>query len=472
MSFVRFAIVLATICIAAAPAAAATLSVRPVYRPGETADLIVNGLRPGERIRIHSWRRFSRSERDPATGQWSMRLRVMHGWADFRADRRGTVAVERARPLAGTYPMADGLGLFWSMRLADDPVVRDAATAAATPAETALEERRVDFRAQRGNGETLAAALAFAPMRPGTFLARVQRPGLVGVFAAPPGARALPTLIFMHGSEGADVGRAREAALGFAEQGFTTLALLYHRRPWQQATEGVADFHTNTPVEMLQQARDWLATRPEADADRIGLIGNSKGAEFAMVGAATYDWVRAAVGCVPSDVVWEGDTAHAPAGQASSWSRADTPLPYVPLHPWVDADGDFRPDNFFDNTERYVRSRRDRPREAAAARIPVERSRARLLLLGGDRDEVWASGAMSRAIVTTMRRAGRGGQAEALTFPRAGHQICGDGTFPVHAYEIQSTRPRDKILTDEGHANAIAFRRKIAFLHEALAPRR
>jgi len=175
------------------------------------------------------------------------------------------------------------------------------------------------------------------------------------------------------------------------------------------------------------------------------------------------------VGCVPSDVVWEGDTAHAPPGEASSWSLGGRPHPYIPLYPWTDADGDFRIDNFYDNAERYSRSRRDRPREAAAARIPIERSRARLFLIGGDRDEVWASGEMSRAIVAAMRRAGRGRRAEALIFPTAGHQLCGDGTFPVYAYESQSERPRDKLLTDEGHANGIAFRRKIAFLRAALA---
>lgn len=456
---------------ASAPANAATLTARPVYVAGDPVDLRVTGLRPGERIRLHSWRRINRSERDPATGQWGMRFRVLHGWADFRADRRGIVTVERARPLAGTYPMIDGLGLLWSMRLPDDPAMSNAASSAATPAEIALDEQRVEFRAQRASGEVLSANLSFAPMQRGTLLATVRRPGFTGVFAAPPGAQRGPTLIFMHGSEGADIGRAQAAALSFAAQGFTTLALAYHRRPWQQPTEGVADFHTNTPVEMLQLARDWLATRPEADVNRIGLIGNSKGAEFAMVGAATYDWVRAAVGCVPSDVVWEGDTAHAPAGQASSWSRGGTPLPYIQLHPWVDANQDFRPDNFFDNTERYEHSRRDRPREAAAARIPIERTRARLLLLGGDRDEVWASGRMSRNIVATMRRAGRGRQAEALTFARAGHQICGDGSFPIHVYETQSDRPRDKILLDEGHANGIAFRRKIAFLREVLGVR-
>lgn len=465
MKFASFAIALATLC-AAAPSPAATLAARAVYRAGDPADIAVTGLGPGARVRIHSWRLLNRSERDPASGQWGMRLRVMHGWADFRADRRGRVFVERARPLAGTYPMVDGLGLLWSMHVSDDPAVRDAAAAA--PGESALAEEEVLFSIERPGAAPLSATLRFQPLPEGLLVRTVRRPGFVGVFAAPPGSRALPTLIFLHGSEASDIARAQGAAIAFAQQGFTTLALIYHSRPWQP-TEGVPDFHVNTPVEMLQLARDWLATREEADANRIGLIGNSKGAEFAMLGAATYPWVRAAVGCVPSDVVWEGDVAHAGAGQASSWSRNGTPLPYIPLYPWTDADGDLRIDNFFDNTERYSNSRRDRPREAAAARIPIERTRARLLLLGGGRDEVWASGDMSRAILATMRRAGRGRQAEALIFPRAGHQICGDGTFPVYAYDTQSARPRDKVLTDEGHANVVAFGRKIAFLRAALA---
>jgi Acyl-CoA thioester hydrolase/BAAT N-terminal region len=38
--------------------------------------------------------------------------------ATFRADRHGTVDLDRAAPRAGSYQRPDGMGLFWSL----DPV--------------------------------------------------------------------------------------------------------------------------------------------------------------------------------------------------------------------------------------------------------------------------------------------------------------------------------------------------------------
>jgi BAAT / Acyl-CoA thioester hydrolase C terminal/Acyl-CoA thioester hydrolase/BAAT N-terminal region len=445
-------------------AAPARIHAAAIVLPGDPPNIVVDGLAPRERVRLHAYRQQERWERDPATGQWTRRVLLMHGWADFDADRRGAIRVERQRPLAGTYAMIDGLGLIWSAFPPDAPEVAHAAATPPTPAEVA--EGDIALVAERRGQPALGTRFRFAETRPATTVLAVSRPGLVGVFAAPPGARAAPTLIFLHGSEGGSLAKARAAALGYAERGFATLALVWFTNDYER-TENAAPVMRNIPVEMLAAARTWLATRPEADTARIGLVGNSKGAEFALLGAATYDWVRAVVACVPSDVIWEGDVAGAEAGTASTWSLGGRPLPYIPLYPFTEGN----PDHYLTNTERYERSRRDHRSAVAAARIPIERSRARLLLIGADRDEVWASGAMTRAIGATMARAGRGRQVASLVFPTAGHQICGDGTFPVRTYERQRPEPGLKVLTDEGHANVIAFRRKIAFLDAALARR-
>jgi len=113
------------------------------------------------------------------------------------------------------------------------------------------------------------------------------------------------------------------------------------------------------------------------------------GSEFAMVGAATFPWVRAAVGCVPSDVVWEGygatswkgaAVANLPAtGTYSSWSWRGAPLAYIPIYA-------NRREGFIDNTDRYDRARGEFTQAARAARIPIEDTQAHLYLIGGERD--------------------------------------------------------------------------------------
>ncbi len=62
-----------------------------------------------------------------------------------------------------------------------------------------------------------------------------------------------------------------------------------------------------------------------------------------------------------------------------------------------------------------------------AARIPLENTGARILLLGATRDHVWPSGDMTRDIAATLRAAGKGEQLTARVFQDASHFICGTG---------------------------------------------
>ncbi|MES2753528.1 MAG: acyl-CoA thioester hydrolase/BAAT C-terminal domain-containing protein, partial [Pseudomonadota bacterium] len=103
------------------------------------------------------------------------------------------------------------------------------------------------------------------------------------------------------------------------------------------------------------------------------------------------------------------------------------------------------------------------PAQSGAARIPVERSRARWLLLGGAKDEVWASGEMATALG---KRLGR--RATTVVYPTAGHQICGAGTYPSHIWADASPDPRVKDPTAEGAAQVDAWWRMQAFLKRAL----
>jgi len=218
-------------------------------------------------------------------------------------------------------------------------------------------------------------------------------------------------------------------------------------------------------VETIEHARDWLADRPEVDRQRIGVVGASKGAEFALVAASRYDWIKAVVACVPSDVVWQGYGRDAsPEERASSWSVDGVPLPYVPLH----RESPERPFDYVDNTARYERSRRDHPAEINAARIPLERSNAQFLLIGSDRDEVWASGRMIRTIVETMGNSGKGANVRSLIFPTAGHLVCGVGSAPLRLFSFQSSDPAAKDVTDEGEAATRSGRASLEFLTSAL----
>jgi dienelactone hydrolase len=170
------------------------------------------------------------------------------------------------------------------------------------------------------------------------------------------------------------------------------------------------------------------------------------------------------VACTPSDVVWSGfGRAPAPGERLSSWSDGGVPLAYVPYDRYEDAlEGRL--------TARAVhdRSRAQASDSVRAATIPVARARGRILLLGSERDEVWASSPMVRALADTLRAHGRAGQVTAHAYPAAGHGICGTGSSP--AVQFERTHPTD--VPPDARATAAAaadaWRATVGFLRETL----
>jgi dienelactone hydrolase len=438
------------------PAAAEiALNVAPSFDPLAASPINLSGANPGEKLTLVATRIIS-VWRPDKSGNWQPGPLAFVAWADVQADASGRIDIATATPVSGSYTEADPMGLFWSGYPADSP---------ALPPGYRDVRNAVDGKllVQVKRGEELIASGAMTLTQPGETLrfAKVQQPGLVGVYAAPKGGTRLPTLIILHGSEGGSIEKAKNSAASYAQLGFATLALAYYRQPYEPA-EFVPTSGINIDVNQIEAARTWLGNQAEADVRRVGLFGTSKGGEFAMVAAARFPWVKAAVGCVPSDVVWQGfGEGENDLPLRSTWMLDGKSLPFIPLFPYAD-------NRYRDNTERYERSRRFNAEAATAARIPIEQTKAKLLLIGGDRDEVWASGAMSRNIAETMRRAAKGKQVETAIFPMAGHQICGDGSFPVRAYGKDDPDADRKSLNAEGQATVAAFRRTIAFLKSAL----
>ncbi len=433
--------------------------------PGFAPAIEVHGLAQDDRVRLWTIRRFTRWEQ--REGRWVEVPVTLHAWAEY-APQAGRVDVRTTPSLRGTYRGVDAYGLLWSGRPAGDPLVVQAKAPAAVdvfgpPGQlvalvSGKEIGRVPLTRQDPEGLRIAA---------------MREPGIAGVYAAPADGRKHPVMLLLHGSEGGNLEDARALAVRFAGQGYAAMSVIYFA--WDLAkVEGVAHAHLNTPIELLDRARGWVAQQPEADAGRLGVYGHSKGAEFAEVAAVRYPWIQAVVACVPTDVVWEGhgydDERNEPGHRgpapalASSWSFGGEPLPYVKLRPY-----DWRrPDQYFSNTERYELSRMDDPERALRAAIPIERSRAKFLLIGGEKDEVWASGQMAKRLAARFDGLPGPRKPEVHVFEGAGHGICSDGTWPPRVYGHATSDPRSKDLDREGAAAARAWELTVDFLHRQL----
>lgn len=443
---------------------------RDTYFLGETPRITINDLQPGEVVGVHIFRVVDRWLPD-GKGGWRYEPTPMHGWVRLRSDPQGRIDLATAVPEDGTSKAVGPATLFWSARRASDPLV---ATQAFARQGIALKDDGTHLlRVTRGEAVIAERRLTINAERPEAYMTRIEirTPELTGFFAAPVGARKLPVILHLHGSEGGSTAKARDIAQRYAEAGFATLAINYFEWDYEVGGLPVPNAHRNIPVELLDRARLWLAARPEADAARIALVGNSKGGEFAMVGAAIYPWVRAAVGCVPSDVIWEGYGAVSWDGSAvrslpdpgtySSWSFKGKPLAYIPTY----AD---RRDGFIDNSDRYDRARAEFSGEARAARIPIERTGAALFLIGGDRDRTWSSGAMVRSLVNAMDAVGKGAQVEPFVVPTGGHFLCGDGLYPHRAWQEDNPSPFAPDIDAQGTAEYNAYVAKLDFLRRAL----
>jgi dienelactone hydrolase len=437
------------LAVATAGAQAITIKPGPDVLAGDPVSLHISGVAPGARVTV-------RTER--VVAEWGPPL-LFRAHAVFVADAQGEITPDTQAPVAGSYSGADARGLFWS-----------ATPAGPAPAERPANEVRIT--AEIDGMTPLQARLRVLSTTPDVQTERTVD-GLPGAVFATRGNGKRPALILLGGSEGGSF--ITRYAAQFAARGYAVLAVPYYSPPrfaptgmlppeLPQLPAGFVDI----PVERLERARAWLAQRPEVDATRIGVYGISKGAEFALLAASRMPWITAVVAVVPSDVVWEGWDNGAPkTGVYSSFAVDGKPLPFVPYEGFQEEMAGFA-------TGREVRIRR--PHDAGraryaervdAARIPVERIRAPVMVIGGGDDQVWDSGTMARNIAA--RRDAARLPTVALIYPDAGHALSGTGWMPTTSYNMGPMKIGGTPAAN-ARAQAQAWEETLRFLATHLQP--
>ncbi len=419
------ALALAAICGALGGTAQAQRIVVNAEQPvlaGEPITLQLADLQPGQTVRLSAQR---------VVQTFTGPVALFRSQARFQADAQGQVDLARAEPLPGSsYEGADVRGLLWSM-------VKGPGDVQGQPFNRiALSLSAADAPA---DAKPLAeAVLTLRTALPEVVTRKVDAfPG--AVFASLPGAAKRPTLILLGGSEGGSL-ITRDAA-PWASRGYAVLALPYYSPPqWGPAglmppeLPSLPKAFVNIPVERLDTARQWLIQQPEVDADRIGVMGSSKGAEFALLAGTKMPWIKAIAAIVPTDVVWEGWSQDPSATDVgSSFSYRGQPFDHLGYKEFPE---EFA--NMMKGQPVLIRRPHDKGRAVASsevlakARIPVETIQAPVLVAGGDDDQVWASGPMAANVAATRAKAGL--PTVSLVFPQAGHFLGGTGTGPTTHY--------------------------------------
>jgi dienelactone hydrolase len=152
-------------------------------------------------------------------------------------------------------------------------------------------------------------------------------------------------------------------------------------------------------------------------------------------------------------------------GTRSSFSVNGKPLPFVPYKGFA---AEFK--GFEIGEPVYVRRPQDNgraahPAAAVAARIPVEKIKAPVMVVGGHDDQIWASGMMAQNIAE--RRAEAQLETLAIIHPKAGHYLGGNGYSPTMDYNDGLSKPGGNPQAD-AEAQALAWTRSIGFLKKHL----
>ncbi|MGW2706730.1 acyl-CoA thioester hydrolase/BAAT C-terminal domain-containing protein [Streptomyces sp. NPDC001340] len=204
----------------------------------------------------------------------------------------------------------------------------------------------------------------------------------------------------------------RERARILAQQGFTTLAIRWFGGPGQ--SPGICE----VPLETFTAAVDFLRL---GGAQRIGILGTSKGAEAALLTAVHDSRVDVAIALSPTSRVWSNvgpgrDGAHHP--YRSSWTWRERPLPFVPMDDsWTPTEPDSGPVAI---RGWYELSERTFAHSLAPTEIPVEAARADVVLVAGGDDGMWPS--LPYAEQLAQRRRSAGATVRLIVRDDAGHR--------------------------------------------------
>ena len=261
-----------------------------------------------------------------------------------------------------------------------------------------------------------------------------------GVYRTPDGDGPFPAVLALGGSDGG-------TPLYFADllvpEGFACLSLAYWATPQTQA------WFTEIPLERIERGLRWLIDRPETQGERVALVGASRGAELALLVAATFpELVGPVVAYTPSSVGWQGiDLTLPPGATRSSWSFQGKPVAYVSFPAGV-------PPRQSDRGLSWLPVMEAGLQDAAAtdaAAIAVEKCTGPVLLVSGGDDQVWPAGAMSRMLTDRMASCGKQDRIRHLYYPEAGHML-----FP-YTRPVDSAVPQMPMdLGGSPHADAAA----------------
>ncbi len=234
-----------------------------------------------------------------------------------------------------------------------------------------------------------------------------------GTVCTPNDGKKHAAMVLLGGSEGGN--SMGGAASTFARHGYVTASVAYF------GLKGLPQTLVSVPVETVKHAIDALRARADVLRDRIGILGMSKGGEFALLAASTYPQIKAVVAVVPSPFAYMGLTGNGTDG--CSWSKDGKDLPCIP----ADSAAGMRVGMELSQGQPvafkpfYDASRAANAAAVKAAMFPMERIEGPVLCLGGDDDQMWNSASQCDDAMRYLKAHHHRYADREINYPNAGH---------------------------------------------------
>jgi dienelactone hydrolase len=375
--------------------------------------------------------------------------------AMYQANVFGDIDLAKAAPILGSYSKPCSMGLFWSMKR--KPGFSGGVRTPLKPLKTSILLKR-----QGATNELIQVVRHL--VHPSLIKESLRHDNVIGTFFHHGDRRQRPTLLVLGGSEGGK--REAQAAL-LAAKGFNTLAVAYF------GIEGLPDQLVNIPIDYFQKVMCWLEEHPLVDANRIGVVGTSKGGELALLLASYEPKIKAVVAYAPSSVIHRGIGEVRDGEYPSSWSFFGEPLSFAYNNDKVKT---LTRDLLDQKNACQAVSYREWYRihtEAAKEEnmISVENINGPIQVISGDDDQLWPSDLFGKQIMDRLKKHSFSFSIEHHCFQKAGHAIGYPGMPTTETAEFKFGSFTLKTGgTPEGNymAQADSWKKVISFLKQSL----
>jgi dienelactone hydrolase len=252
-----------------------------------------------------------------------------------------------------------------------------------------------------------------------------------------------PGILLLSGSDGGIPGNNAipESFIEYlVKNGFVVFALAYF------GIEHLPPHLENIPLEYFQSAIEWLKSLSEVDSSHIGIIGQSRGAELALLlGSHFPHFFQAIIACAPCNMICGGF----PYPNRPAWLYQKQPLePYLPGLSSTDSDLSEADDikmaierqqiSFHANNaeDPYMIADlfavREKMLQAKKTQIAVEKIKCPILLMSGDKDAIWPSNLFSEMIMSRLNDHHFQFSKEHISYANAGHGILSSYDEPIY----------------------------------------